>query len=134
MREAVPTRHGRYGRFIQNGNVADGFTAEDWEGNKLLQDRAGGMPAAIIQVRRNGIQFAGNVKGIQCACDNGHPGVGRHRFACERKMRISLLENFTTASNPAIFHLHPFGDLSFADALRLTVQDHFKRVLFFRQE
>ncbi len=79
------------------------------------------MPAALIEMSRNGIQFAGNAIRIESTCDNGHPGVGRHRFARERKMRISLFENFTTASNPAIFHLHPFGDLFFADALRLTV-------------
>jgi hypothetical protein len=134
MRNAVPTKHGRYGRLLQNGRVADGFTAEDSKGDELLQDRAARMSAALIQMRRYGIQSVGNAIGIETACDNRHPGSGCHRFACEGKMRIPLFENFTAASNPAIFHLHPFGDLFFADGLRLTLQDHFKRVLFLGQE
>lgn len=44
MRNAVPTKHGRYGMVIQNDSVADGFTADDSKRNELLLDLAGGMP------------------------------------------------------------------------------------------
>ena len=45
-------------------------------------------------------------------------------------MGLSLSEYFTFSAFIAMLFLYPFDDLLFVGGLRLSVQDHFKRVLF----